>query len=107
MRLFYDHLIEKSDLLEIIEKQAKTKKGKERLLILLDEILHSAVLDVILIHLDEKHHEEFLAMVHEAPHSEEILVYLKQKAHPEIEEKIKKEIERLKEGIIRGVALDN
>lgn len=100
MKLFYDHLIDRSDLEQLLEKKAKTKAEKEKLLKLLDEIVHKTVLDIILIHLDERHHGDFLAMIHEAPHSEEIFIYLRQKAHPEIEEKIKREVEKLTTKII-------
>lgn len=105
MKLFYDHLIDKKDLEVLIQKGAKSKKEKEKLLKTLDEIIHNAVLDVIFVHLDERHHADFLAMIHEAPHSEEIFIYLRQKAHPEIEKKIKGEIEKLKVEIIRDLAL--
>lgn len=101
MKLFYDHLIDKGDLINLIQKHAQTVKEKENLLSTLDELVHHTVLDVILVHLDRKHHEEFLALMHETPHSQDLLIYLREKASPEIEEKIKTEIERLKSKIFK------
>lgn len=101
MKLFWDNLIDKADLVKLVEKHAKSKKERQELLRQLDELLHNTVLDVILVHLEPRHHQEFLAMVHATPHSETILIYLKEKAHPQIEEKIKKEIEKLKEKILQ------
>lgn len=100
MKLFYDHLIDRSDLEQLLEKKAKNSAEKEKLLKLLDEIVHKTVLDAILIHLDERHHEEFLEIIHKEPHNESILIYLREKAHPEIEEKIKREVEKLTTKII-------
>lgn len=100
MKLFYDHLIDRGRLTSLIKHQAKTKNEEKQMLKMLDELLHSTVLDVILFHLDEKHHEEFLTMLHQTPHSEEVLIYLKQKGHPEIERKIKKEVKKLTEKIL-------
>lgn len=105
MKLFYDHIIDRSKLTSLIKHQAKTKKEEKQMLKTLDELLHSAVLDVIFVHLDEKHHEEFLTMLHQTPHSEELLIYIKQKGHPKIEEKIKREIDKLTAKIISD--LDN
>ncbi len=106
MKLFYDHIIDKNDLVGLINKKAKTKAEKDKLLKVLDEILHKTVLEVVLVHLDPKHHEEFLVMVHATPHSETILMYLREKAHPQIEEKIKREVESLKEKILKDVGVD-
>ena len=101
MKLFYDHLIERTTLHKRIDKEAKIEEEKKKLLQTLDEMIHHAVLDVILVHLDEKNHEEFLTMLHKTPHSEELLVYIKEKGHPEIERKIKEEIERLTKSIFK------
>lgn len=101
MKLFYDHLIDKASLTSLIETKAKTKAEKQKLLRTLDEIVHNTVLDVILVSLDERHHEEFLSLIHETPHSEDIFIYLRQKAHPKIEEKIKKEVEKLQSKILK------
>ena len=95
MKLFYDHLVDKSTFLNLVSSKSKSKKEQKKLEEKLDEIVHHAVLDVILFHLDEKHHEEFLALLHKTPHSEELSVYIKEKGAPEIEKKIHEEVERL------------
>lgn len=95
MRLFYDHLVDKSKLLEIVHTKAQDENEKKKLFKTIDEIVYHAVLDVILVHLDEKHHEEFLTLVHKTPHSEQILIYIKQKTQPDIEDKIRTEMKLL------------
>lgn len=101
MRLFYDHLIDKSKLTRLIEEKEKDFEKRIGLHKTLDEIIHNTVLDVIFSHLDKKHHEEFLVLMHKNPRSTELIVYLKLKAHPEIENKIKKELEELKNNIFK------
>lgn len=101
MKLFYDHIIDRSKLSSLIEAHAKTEKEKKELHGTLDELFHNAVLDVILVHLSEKHHEEFLEILHKAPHSQEVLIYIKQKGHPKIEEKIKERIEEVTREILK------
>lgn len=95
MRLFYDHLVDRSKFVSLIEREARDEEEKKKLHQTLDEIIHHTVLDVILIHLDEKHHEEFLALIHKTPHSKKIIIYIKQKGHKDIEEKIRSKIESL------------
>lgn len=98
MKLFYDHLVDRKGLSSLIN-EASDPKERVKLMKLIDETIHNTVLDVIFSHLDEKHHEEFLIMLHKEPHAAGILVYLKEKAHPQIEEKIKEGIEELKNKI--------
>src|SRR5579859_2319445 len=99
MRLFYDHLVDRKALASLIN-EASDPKERVKLMKLIDETVHNTVLDVIFSHLDEKHHEEFLVMLHKEPHAAGILVYLKEKAHPQIEEIIKERIENLKNKLI-------
>lgn len=95
MRLFYDHLVDREGLAKLIDSAANPKE-RVKLMKLIDETIHNTILDLIFTHLDEKHHEEFLMMLHKEPHAAGILVYLKEKAHPQIEEKIKERIAELR-----------
>lgn len=101
MKLFYDHLIDKRKLVKEIETKSKNEYEKTDHLRILDEIIHNSVLDVILTNLDEKHHEEFLVMLHKSPHDLGLLVYLKSRAHPKIEEKIKTRFKNLRTKILK------
>lgn len=98
MKLFYDYLVDREDWSKLIHETTDPKE-RIKLMKLIDETIHNAVLDVIFSHLDEKHHEEFLLLFHKEPHAAGLMVYLKEKAHPQIEEKIKEEIKKLKEKI--------
>ncbi len=99
MRLFYDHLVDRKGLSSLIN-EASSPKERVKLMKLIDETIHNTVLDVIFSHLDEKNHEEFLVMLHKEPHAAGILVYLKEKAHPQIEEKIREKVEDLRDKLI-------
>lgn len=88
-------------LVKLIEAKEKEFDKRISLHKTLDQIIHNTVLNVIFSHLDKKHHEEFLVLMHKNPRSTELIVYLKLKAHPEIENKIKKELEDLKGKIIK------
>lgn len=103
MKLFYDHLINKSNLVKIIEEKEKDFEKRISLHKILDELIHNTVLNVIFTHLDKKHHEEFLVLMHRNPRSTEIILYLKTKAHPEIENKIKEELQFLGSKIIKEI----
>jgi len=103
MRLFYDHLIDKTKLVKLIEEKGKDFEKKIGLHKVLDEIIHAAVLDVIFSHLDKNHHKEFLVLMHKNPRSAELLVYLKLKAHPQIEDKIREKIGDLRDKILKEI----
>lgn len=103
MRLFYDHLVDKTNLARLIEGKEKDFKKRIDLYKMLDEIIHNTVLDVIFIHLDKKHHKEFLVLMHKNPRSAELLVYLKLRAHPQIEAKIRERVENLKNKILKVI----
>lgn len=92
-KLFFDHLLELDKLDNHIKQVTHTQEEREELWLLVDEIIHHKVLDVILEKLPRHHHEEFLHMVHKAPHDEKFLFdYLKEKVDKNIEEIIKQEL---------------
>jgi biopolymer transport protein ExbB/TolQ len=99
MRLFYDHLVDKTKLVKLIEEKEKDFEKRISLHRMLDELIHDTVLNVIFSHLDKKHHEEFLVLMHKNPRSTELLIYLKTKAHPKIEDKIREEAKKLEKNI--------
>lgn len=78
MIIFYDHLFDKSEILQIIElsEDAPNHKGKIRQLV--DDILHHGILEVILEKLHPSKHKTFLILVEERPYDPEILEYLRE-----------------------------
>ncbi len=107
-KLFYDHLIILEEVEAEIKNAAETEEDRHELWQLVDEIVHSKVLESILDKLPGQHHEEFLDRFHKAPHDETLLDYLKEKIGENIEEIIRAEIGNLAFEIlqdIRGKAL--
>ncbi len=92
-KLFFDHLLSLDKLDSEIKKIAKTQEEREELWLLVDEIIHHKVFEVILDKLPRDNHEEFLEMFHKAPHDENFLFgYLKQKIGNNIEEILREEL---------------
>lgn len=100
-KLFFDHLIELKQIDKKIKQVAKTSTEREELWGLIDEIVHHKVMGCILDKLPHEHHEEFLQMFHKSPHDTELIFeYLRIKVGTDVEELIKKEIERLTSDLI-------
>jgi hypothetical protein len=91
-KVYYDHLIVLDDIENKIKDIAETREEKEELWQLVDDIIHNRVLVCVLDNLPKDHHEEFLGMFHEAPHSLSLMDYLKERIKDNIEELIKQEI---------------
>lgn len=91
-RVYYDHLIVLDDVENKIKNIAETREEKEELWQLVDDIVHHRVLVCVLDNLPKDHHEEFLGMFHEEPHSLSLMDYLKERIKENIEELIKQEI---------------
>jgi len=88
MILFYDHLVDKTQILIHINSLDAPNNQKGQLRQLVDDIIFQGVIDLILSHLPRKHHHTFLSNFHQAPYDPELIIYLRTNAHPEIEIKI-------------------
>lgn len=97
-KIFYDHLIVFEEL--IAELNSLDNESKQEIIGLMDETLHHHILDTILTHLPKEHHGEFLERFHKAPHDPELLLFLKQYAVVDIEEKIKEKAKKVKRGLL-------
>ena len=84
-RVYYDHLIVLDDIENKIKDIAETREEKEELWQLVDDIIHNRVLVCVLDNLPKDHHEEFLGMFHEAPHSLSLMDYLKERIKDKLE----------------------
>ena len=99
-KVYYDHLLILDEIEEIVKKHAKSQEEKEELWNLIDEIVHHRALDFVLSKLDRVHHEEFIEIFHRCPHDEIVIFgYLKDKAHPDIENLMKKEFKKITDEI--------
>src|SRR3972149_6175670 len=91
-KLFYDHLVDLSELEKLVKKHVKDEEARHEIYKLIDEILHHRVVGCILDRLPENHHKEFLTHVSEKGHDESILEYLQERITEDVEEFIKHEV---------------
>lgn len=101
-KLFWDHLVELEEIEGILREQELEHEEKEELHQLVDEMVHHRVLGCVLDHLPREYHEEFLNRFHAAPHDTRIIIFLQIKTPREIdiEEKIREEIQKLKDELL-------
>lgn len=74
MTLFYSHLL--SDLEKIheaIERLPVSEKEKREAKKIVEQTIYHAVMDIILEHLHENHHEQVLFAIYRTPHNRAIL----------------------------------
>jgi len=100
VKIFYDHIVQIDHLMSEIHHLELEVSKKEEIAQLVDEVVHHEMIGVILAHLPEEYHEEFLERFHAKPHDSTLLEYLKARvegiedklheAGREIREKIKK-----------------
>lgn len=96
MKLFYDHLVLKEEVIVELDKHKLSIEEREELVLLIDENLHHHVLDTILTHLPAEKHQDFLKKFHSAPHDKKLLEYLKIETQVDIEEKIRSRSKKVK-----------
>jgi len=94
-KIFYDHLVDLSEVEKKIKKITKTQEEREELYRLVDELVHHRVVGCILDELPEKNHKEFLQEFSSRPHDEGLFAYLGQHVGRDVFEFIKKEIHML------------
>src|SRR3989344_1848923 len=91
-KIFYDHLIDLSDVEKAVKKNIKNPEAREEVYHLIDEIVHHRVVGCILDNLPEHHHEEFIDHVTKRPHDEGILDFLREKVVNDLETFLKEEV---------------
>lgn len=94
-KLFYDHLVDLSEVEKVIKKNVKDKGAQEELFGLIDEIVHHRVVGCILDNLPEHHHEEFIDHVSKRPHDEGILDFLREHVVTDLETFLMNEVHTL------------
>ena len=102
--LFFDHLVIKTEILEIINHKDEPENQKGKALQLIDDILYQGVIDHILTRLDQKHHRTFLTQVSDRPYDPEVLSYLKENIGPDIEEEIKAAANKIVRQILKDLS---
>jgi len=99
-KIFYDHLIIIEDLEVHIKNKAESPEEKEELWGIIDETIHHRVMGCILDTLPNRFHEEFLTKFHEAPYSEDLILYLNHRIEGDIEDVVRSEVDLLTQEIL-------
>jgi hypothetical protein len=102
-KLFFDHLVIKEEIDIELSRFNLTDEEKSELVEVVDQTLINHVLNVVLNHLPKDKHSDFVSRFHAAPHDLGLLEYLKVHAHPQIEEEIKKQVDKIKKEILSEV----
>lgn len=93
--IFYDHLVNKDEVLLLIDRLPEPENHKGKLRQLVDDIIHQGLVEFILQKLHPHHHHTFLSRLDAAPYDPEILSYLKDHISPEFEGELQKEAQKL------------
>ena len=104
--IFYDHLVNKHQILVIIDQTEGQDNLKNKTKQLIDDILHQGIVQYLLSKLKPKHHRTFLNQLHSAPYSPEIIDYLKEKIAQDIEDQIQAQADKLIQKIRQDLGLD-
>lgn len=102
--LFFDHLVIKTEVIELINKKSEPENQKGKALQLIDDILYQGIIDHILNKLNPQHHGNFLNQVHERPYDPELISYLKQHIGPDIEEDIRFAANKIVKQILKDLS---
>ncbi len=102
--LFFDHLVIKTEIIELINNKPEEENQKGKALQLVDDILYQGIIDHILEKLNQKHHDTFLSQVHERPYDPELIAYLKKHIGPDIEEDIRVAANKMVKQILKDLS---
>lgn len=91
-KIFYDHLLDLSEVEKEIKKHVKDADERAEIYHLVDEIVHHRVVGCILDRLPESNHKEFLEKFSEKPHDAELIPYLGTRIADDVETFIREEV---------------
>ncbi len=103
--IFYDHLIDKQEILILVDQVKGEETHKNKIKQLIDDVIHQGVVEFTLSKLRPKHHQVFLSHLHQAPYDPEILNYLKEKIAQDIEEQIQNYANKLIKKVRKDLGL--
>jgi len=101
--LFFDHLVIRTQIVELINSRPEPENHKGRALQLIDDILYQGIIDHILEKLHPQHHETFLSQVNERPYDPELIAYLKEHIGPDIEDDIRSAANKMVKKILKDL----
>ena len=102
-KVFYDHLILIPEVLSELDKYVSDPEEKTELIDLINQSLHHHTLDIILTHLSQDKHEQFLTRLKATPHDPSLLAFLKKEIKSDIESTIKVQAQLIKKEILAEI----
>ena len=93
--IFYDHLVNKHEIFLYIDNLPEPENHKSKLKHLVDDIIHQGLIEFVLQKLHSHHHRTFLNHLHQTPYDPEIISFLKDHIHPDIETELQEQIDLL------------
>jgi hypothetical protein len=102
-KVFYDNLISAEEVILHFDSYTIDPEEKQELILLVDEIFHHHVLNIILNLLPKQHHPEFVKLLSENPNHPGLLIFIKSKINIDVVEEIKKHNERIKNDLINEI----
>lgn len=103
MILFYDHLIDKGEVIVLIDSLDIPTEKKSKFKHLVDDILHNGLLEYILQKLHPHQHHRFLSHLETAPYDPELLTFLRRHLGESVETDLQLEAQRLLKNVIKDL----
>lgn len=103
VKLFYDHLLFVEEIIAVINSHKLSESERVKLLTLIDQTMHTHILDEVLTHLPTHYHQTFLAHFHSSPGDTKLLEFLKKEAREDIEEVIKSRAKKVKDELLAEI----
>lgn len=103
MTYFYDHLVILDEITSELDVYDLPADERAEILSLIHHTAHQHILNVILNHLPQKHHENFLTKFQTVPHDPQLLAFLKKEIKADIESEIRIQATRIKKEILAEI----
>lgn len=103
MIYFYDHLVLIEEIASELNAYDLPDEERAEILGLIHHTAHQHILNVILNHLPQEHHENFLTKFQTTPHDPELLAFLKREIKTDIESEITIQAARIKKEILAEI----
>ncbi len=100
--LFFDHLINISQLEQQIKQLEITDQELYELNQELDQLIQQRVVEVVLNLLHQDHHHTFITYLHQNPSDTQILIWLKQYI-TDVEEQIQQAVSELEQELLQEI----
>ena len=103
MSYFYDHLVLIEEVTSVLDVYDLPPDEREEILGLINHTTHQHILNVILNHLPQEHHENFLTKFQSSPADLELLAFLKKEIKADIESEIRIQAKKIKAEILSEI----